>query len=155
MTVGRLRVMVASGNDALARRLATQIRACGHLVVGPFDDMNDAIQIAGTVQAAILEVTAGTHLCFWVADALRHHDLPFVLLTDAAPATLPRRFRDRRIHPCHRHAAPLLDDLHRQCMALPPEDDDGIDRAEIQQSDADADPGLRLMDQMRGRSHLH
>lgn len=176
MTCKPLRVMVAVEDAPLAQRLTTEIRDCGHLVVGPFDDMHDAIQIAGTVQAAILDVAPQAESCFWLAQTLRHHDVPFVFLTDAA---LPRRFRDHPAHPRHRHAAPLLDDLHRQHQALPPEDDDGIDsvvtrmmhrsrqimpdnssaerlvesvlqRSVARQPDADADAGpllLRLLDQ--------
>lgn len=121
-----LRVMAVEDDAGLALRLAAEIRDCGHRVVGPFDDTHEAIRIADTVQAAILDVTARTESCFWVADALRHREVPFVFLADAGPA-LPRRFAGHRVHPRHRHAAPLLDELLRQSLALVPEDEEGID----------------------------
>lgn len=132
MTFKPMRVMVFEDDAGLAQRLAAEIRDCGHLVVGPFEDVHDAIQIAGTVQAAILDVAAQTESCFWVADALRHSEVPFVFLTDAAPDAIPPRFGGHHAYPRHRHAAPLLDDLHRQHESRPLDDDDGIDSIVIE-----------------------
>lgn len=132
MTIKPMRVMVVEDDAGLAQRLAAEIRDCGHHVVGPFDDVHEAIQIAGTVQAAILDVTARTESCFWVADVLHHRDVPFVFLTDAGPDAIPRRFDGRSAYPRHRHAAPLLDDLHRRRQGLAPEDDDTIDAVVVE-----------------------
>lgn len=123
-----LRVMVAGTDAALMDRLATQIADQGHRVVGPFQDMLEAIPVADTVQAAILDVTWRSEDCFWLADALRHRDLPFVFLSDTGPSALPRRFGQMRVYPRHRHAAPLLDLLRRELARMPVEDDsiDGI-----------------------------
>jgi hypothetical protein len=132
MTVEPLRVMVMEDDLIHAQRLTAQIRECGHLVVGPFADVHEAFQIAGSVQAAILDVAAQTESCFWVADTLRHSDVPFVFLTDAGPGAIPHRFDGHRAYPRHRHAAPLLNDLLGQRRLQILDDDDAIQTVVIQ-----------------------
>lgn len=132
MTVEPLRVMVMEDDLIHAQRLTAEVRECGHVVVGPFADVHEAIQIAGSVQAAILDVAARTEGCFWVADTLRHSDVPFVFLTDAGSGAIPRRFKGHRAYPRHRHAAPLLDDLLGQRRVGIPEDDDAIQTIVVQ-----------------------
>lgn len=131
MTAKPMRIMVVEDDATLAKRLAAEIHGCGHCVVGPFDDIHEALQMAGTVQAAILDVTAQTESCFWVADALHHRDVPFVFLTEARSDAIPARFGGHHSYSRHRHAAPLLDDLHRQRQNLCPDDDDSIDSVVI------------------------
>ena len=126
MTIDALRVMLVQADAVLAERLAGEIRRHGHVVVGPFADMHEAIEVAGTVQAAIVDLAVQPETGFWLADSLQRSDVPFVFLKDRGTGALPLRFRDCPTYPRHRHAAPLLADLHRQRRNLRPVDDDSL-----------------------------
>ncbi|MDQ1899336.1 hypothetical protein RAH32_02605 [Paracoccus sp. WLY502] len=126
MAIDALRVMLVQADAVLAERLATEIRSYGHVVVGPFADMHEAIEVAATVQAAILDMAVQPETGLWLADSLQRSDVPFVFLTERGNAALPQRFKGRHTYPRHRHAAPLLADLHGQRQNLRPADDDSL-----------------------------
>lgn len=132
MAIDSLRVMLVQADPVLAERLAAEVRAYGHVVVGPFADMHEAILVTGTVQAAILDMAVQPETGFWLADSLKRSDVPFVFLDDRGTGALPRRFKDCHTYPRHRHAAPLLADLHHQRQNLRPVDDDSLDEIAIE-----------------------
>lgn len=76
MKVEPLRVLVVEDDFFTAESLSREIRAEGDTVVGPFADVHEAIQLAGLVQAAILDVWVQDETSFVVADSLVHHGIP-------------------------------------------------------------------------------
>lgn len=118
MTSKPLRVMVVQDDLRVASRLVRELSECGQIVVGPFSDVHEAMQSVDTVQAAILDVQAQDESLFDVADWLMHSEVPFVFLTGRKGAAIPERFDGHHVYPKPRHAAPLLNDLHRQRQTL-------------------------------------
>lgn len=114
MTSKPLRVLVVQDDARVAHRLAREICACGEIVVGPFSNVGEAMELVDTVQAAILDVSVRDEDALCVADRLMHSDVPFVFLTAQDHRVIPARFDGHRAYPKPRHAAPLLDELHRQ-----------------------------------------
>lgn len=114
MTIRPLRVMVVQDNALVAERLAQEIRACGEIVVGPFADIEEAMPLVGTVQAAILDVQVQEQSVFSMADELMQGNIPFVFLTGRDGSVIPSRFAGHRAFPAPRHAAPMLHELRRQ-----------------------------------------
>ena len=126
MTSKPLRVMVVLEDALLAQRLAQEIRACGEIVVGPFSDPAEAMQAMESVQAAILDVQGPDESAFWMADRLMHSDVPFVFTTGSGDSVIPARFQGHRAYARPRHAATMLDDLHRQYRKTSVRQDDDL-----------------------------
>lgn len=109
------------------------IRANGDTVVGPFTDVHDAMPYVELVQAAILDVKVHDETSFQVADSLTHHNLPFVFLTGYDQEVVPARFERRHVYCKPRHAAVLLDDLHkRHHQSAAPAEGDGLEAVLIE-----------------------
>lgn len=108
-----LRILVVEDDFLLARKLAAEIRASGDQVVGPFDDVHDAMESVELAQAAILDVRVRNDTSFLVADSLSRGGTPFVFLTGQGGAPIPGRFAARGVYRNTSPAAPLLAHLHR------------------------------------------
>lgn len=132
MKVEPLRVLVVEDDFFTAESLSREIRAEGDTVVGPFADVHEAIQLAGLVQAAILDVWVQDETSFVVADSLVYHGIPFVFLTGSDPQLIPARFSDRHTYTKPGPVAPLLHDLHQQHRAIVPPDDDCMEAIVIE-----------------------
>ncbi|SNR44369.1 response regulator [Paracoccus sediminis] len=109
-----LRVLVVQDDFRVGQRLAREICACGEIVVGPFSTVDEAMRQVDSVHAAILDLSVHDEDALCVADRLMHSDVPFVFVTARGAGDIPARFDGHRAYPKPRHAAPLLDDLHRQ-----------------------------------------
>lgn len=118
-----LRVMVVQDDIRVAARLARQINACGEIVIGPFQTVEQAMKSTEGVQAAILNVTTDRN-AYSMADWLMDSDVPFVFVTAQEPLLIPPRFEGHRAYRMPYHAASLLIDLHRQQRDLAVRHDD-------------------------------
>ncbi|MCV2449210.1 hypothetical protein [Paracoccus sp. DMF] len=109
-------VMVVENDYFLASKLASEIRQGGDHVIGPFDDIHDAINCTPLAQVAILNI--GSSDDFAVADSLLHNEIPFVFLTGCGCEVMPRQFRDQHIYTKPTTTPIMLADLHAQHAAI-------------------------------------
>lgn len=129
MSRDSLLILVVEDDFLVAQALASDIRANGDKVVGPFSDVHDALQRVDWVQAAILDVRVQDETSFQVADSLKYSDVPFVFLTGYDRRQIPSRFDRCRIYSKPSCAAPLLHDLHKDFRARPCQQTDNMEWA--------------------------
>ncbi|TGN62483.1 hypothetical protein E4L95_06575 [Paracoccus liaowanqingii] len=132
MTGNGLRIMVVEDDFLVASKLASEIRANGDQVVGPFADIQDAIGRVSVIQGAILDVRMQGGTSFPVADFLADCGIPFVFLTGYDLRQIPFRFQDRGVFAKPSTASPLLANLHRQHDAILLEGEDSLDAVVIE-----------------------
>ncbi len=89
-----LNVLVLDDDLIVAIRLCTDLRRMGASIIGPFAEVNEAIDHLDVADAAILDVRLRDDTAFPLADCLRHRRTPFLFYTALDREALPGRFRD-------------------------------------------------------------
>jgi two-component sensor histidine kinase/DNA-binding response OmpR family regulator len=91
-----LRILLVEDESLIAIMMEETLVAMGHCVVGPFADVDAALD-AGRMEAidlALLDVNLDGRLVFGVADALRARGIPYALLTGYGIESIPAEYRD-------------------------------------------------------------
>lgn len=93
----RLRVLVVENDAFIAYALATDLRALGHAVVGPAQDLPEVLGliVSSIHDVALLDVDLGGADSVPAADAIAARRTPFAFLSDSRPGLLPARFATR------------------------------------------------------------
>ncbi len=94
----RARVLVVEDKFLVAIQLEDDLKAAGYAVVGPFTDLESAMQASRKEEfdVAILDANLNGTMSFPPADELNERKIPFVLLTGYGATSLPERFRSGR-----------------------------------------------------------
>lgn len=116
-----MRILVVEDDFLIAEQLAFEIRQLGDEVIGPFSNIDGAINSLGMAEAAILDVRLREGTSFPVADRLAATHTPFLFLTGYDPTVVPERFVGARLYNKPSPTRTLLADLHVQRSRPAPE----------------------------------
>ncbi|SHJ25655.1 hypothetical protein [Wenxinia saemankumensis] len=108
-----LPILIVEDDYFIAQDIAKAVRAHGDQVVGPFPDVDLALQHLGEARAAILDIRVGERTSFAIADLLARHGTPFIFYSGISRARLPPHLNHARYvsKPCR--PTTLIDLLHR------------------------------------------
>lgn len=109
-----MHILVVENEGSLAHRLAEETRRSGDEVIGPFADLQDAMNHVDSAHAAILDIKLGAQTSFPIADVLSDSNRPFLFLTGYERYDIPSRFDQNRVHSKSSPAQSLLSALHSQ-----------------------------------------
>ena len=89
------RVLVVEDEVLLALTLEDHLRDFGWVVVGPYHDLETALEAAGAeaFDCAILDVNLNGEMVFPLAENLIDRAIPFLFVTGYAPGNLPAHLR--------------------------------------------------------------
>lgn len=90
-----MRILVVEDEVLVAMDLAAMLEDMGATVVGPANDLNEALALAKTAafDFAMLDLNLEGERSTAVADLLRHREIPFIFLTGYERDQLPEGFR--------------------------------------------------------------
>lgn len=91
------RILLIEDEYFLADDLASELRAEGAEIVGPVDDVDEALRELDRnhlVHGAILDINLRNNMIYPVADALRRRKIPFVFTTGYAKLQIPDAYKD-------------------------------------------------------------
>lgn len=108
-----LRVLVVEDDYFIAHRLAEELERLGVEVVGPFGDVDDAVEVVNDADAAILDVRIRNETSYPVADCLRGRQIPFLFYTGLQANSVPGRFASVPVYRKPAAGEMLLDHLRR------------------------------------------
>lgn len=97
-TFGGRRILVVEDDYLLVMDLLHALRANGAEVVGPLDDVDDALEALdgeGPIDGALLDVSVQGESVFPLADELEERGIPFVFVTGYDASIIPERFAGR------------------------------------------------------------
>lgn len=86
------RVLVVEDNYLLAMDLISELEAANAVVVGPYNNLTDAVLNLAHSDLAVLDVNLGGETTFRLADRLQALDVPYVFFTGYDKHVLPERF---------------------------------------------------------------
>ncbi|SMO85594.1 histidine kinase [Paracoccus laeviglucosivorans] len=110
----RMRILVLEDDYLLARRIGSEISEMGDKVLGPFPDVETAMDHAQDADAAILDIRVGEGLSYAVADRMIARDKPFLFYTGHERTLLPLHLRDSSIYSKPWPTQALIHDLRVQ-----------------------------------------
>jgi len=92
---GALRILLVEDDFLVGLQLEEDLRAAGHIVLGPYRTLDSATDAARreVFALAILDVNLHGLPVFPLADEIAQRGLPVILLTGYQMADLPRRFQ--------------------------------------------------------------
>jgi CheY-like chemotaxis protein len=90
-----LRVMLVEDESLIAMLLEDMLGELGHVLVGPYGDLEKAIHAASTetVDVAILDVNINGGDTYPIADVLACRNIPFAFSTGYNRSSLPLQYR--------------------------------------------------------------
>ncbi|WP_184718647.1 hypothetical protein [Caulobacter sp.] len=90
------RILIVEDNFYLASDAARALREAGAEIVGPIPRSGMALDVLARdgIQAAVVDINLGDGPSFELADALKHHGVPFVFVTGYDQIVIPERLSD-------------------------------------------------------------
>jgi CheY-like chemotaxis protein len=91
-----IRVLIVEDEYLVARDLEELLVSMGHVVVGPVDRIDEALELAHTsdFDFAVLDINLAGTYSFPVADVLRRRGVPFVFVSGYGSAGLVDGYRN-------------------------------------------------------------